>query len=62
MHEYSEQFSATLDKAEEAVKELNFRKELLNAYEDIKKAYSQVFRNNGMNKIKKQIKLLNFPS
>ena len=57
MHEYSEQFSATLDKAEEAVKELNFRKELLNAFEEIKKAYSQVFRNNGMNKIKKQIKL-----
>ena len=57
MHEYSEQFSATLDKAEEAVKELNFRKELLNAYEDIKRAYFQIVCNDGMNKIKKQIKL-----
>lgn len=57
MHEYSEQFNATLDKAQEAVKEHSFRKELLNAYEDIKRAYFQVFHNDEMNKIKKQIKL-----
>lgn len=57
MHEYSEQFNVTLDKAQETVKEHSFRKELLNAYEDIKKAYFQIVCNDGMNKIKKQIKL-----
>lgn len=57
LHKYSEQYHATLEDAQKALNEPNERKELLNAYAKLKKAYSRVEKNNSMERLKKQIQL-----
>lgn len=57
LREYSEQFKATLEAAQKGVNELSYRKELLEAYSELKRVYSRIEKNNAMGKLKKQIKL-----
>lgn len=57
MHEDFVHFDVTLEQAWQNVKEPSHRQNLIEAYTNLKTAYSQIIQNNVMEKLKKQIKL-----
>ena len=57
LQKYSEDYHKTLEQAQKAVNEMHYRKELLEAYTNLKESYLQVEKSNSLEKLKKQIQL-----
>lgn len=57
MRKYQQETKSNLQESQKYYDEPSFRKELLNAYDDIKTAFTKIQQKNAINKLIKQIKL-----